>query len=228
MRIRHFLSAAAVTGILALPVGAIELGIGATASFKVALEVAAPKVDITPLIQVHRVPEPDMEVILFLGRHTSLSYLDLWNARVKLGSWQLVMDKYRISPVVIFPPFETDCGPPYGNAWGYWKNKGKGGNAWGVDKKGNPLKWKDDDILSCVRVQHTCAYTGKKPDAVIADLKAHKSWENLSGHERTEKAKKQGKGGDKASADKGGKPDDKGNKSSDKGGGGKGKGKGKG
>ena len=46
--------------------------------------------------------------MLFLGQHTSLSYVDLWNARIRWGSWQIVMDRYRISPIVIYPIFVTD------------------------------------------------------------------------------------------------------------------------
>ena len=40
--------------------------------------------------------------MLFLGQHTSLSYVDL-GTHGSAGVWQIVMDRYRISPIVIYP-----------------------------------------------------------------------------------------------------------------------------
>lgn len=160
-----------------------------------------PRLDVPTFQSRYDISNGDMEYLIFLKRHSSLSYADLWKMRLKQGAWWWVMDKLGISPDLVMPKFGKDHGPPYGKAWGYWRNKTSGpGNAHPLGKnngKKGKAPYSDADLLDLARVKTMAKYSGKSPDDVVKAKKSAGGWDSCVKKEKAAKNKGKDSGLDK-------------------------------
>ena len=86
----------------------------------------------------------DLSVALFIGKRSGMSAEAVWRLREGGMSWWEIGLRYRIPEDAWFVPVRRNPGPPYGNAYGHWKN----------GKKGYRLSDADARNLVAVRMIH--------------------------------------------------------------------------
>lgn len=72
-------------------------------------------------------PEADLPVLLFLARESGKSLSFVLELRLKGMSWWEIRAHLGVSPDRVIVELPRDPGPPYGKAWGHYKNKKKAG-----------------------------------------------------------------------------------------------------
>ncbi len=115
------------------------------------------------LTVLRKVPNPgnDFPVLLFLAAESGKSIEILWSMRRSGLTWAEVQFRAGVPTARIFAGLDNDPGPPYGKAWGHWKNKGKGkGHTSGVHLS-------DTEFVNLVKVQITSKHFGLSPHEVI-------------------------------------------------------------
>ena len=100
-----------------------------------------PRTVVEPLLPRIAYVEQDLPVILFLARETGKPPAFFVGLRVDGFSWSVIFGRAGVPVNVLFAGIDRDPGPPYGNAWGHWKNKGRN------------VTLSDTDIRGLVRVQ---------------------------------------------------------------------------
>lgn len=145
-----------------------------------------PRTVVEPLLPRIAYVEDDLPVILFLAYHTRRSPAFFVDLRADGLSWAVIFGRVRVPMDVLFVGIDRDPGPPYGNAWGHWRHRGR------------KAEFSDHDIRRLVRVQVGSRITGtsalelargggsgKSVATMVADRKV-----------RPQKAGRPGKGGD--------------------------------
>lgn len=81
---------------------------------------------VEPLLpRLHNV-DVDLPVILFLAGRSGRPVDGVIALRVKGLGWDSVLRELGLSYDVLFVGLDSDPGPPYGKAWGYWKKNPRG------------------------------------------------------------------------------------------------------
>ena len=100
-----------------------------------------PRTVVEPLLPRIAYVEADLPVILFLARETHRPLSFFVDLRADGLSWAVIFGRVGVPVDVLFVGIDRDPGPPYGNAWGHWR------------KRGREVELSDDDIRGLVRVQ---------------------------------------------------------------------------
>ena len=161
-----------------------------------------PRTVVEPLLPRITYVEADLPVILFLARQSGRPPAYFVDLRAGGASWSVIFGQARIPVDVLFVGIDRDPGPPYGNAWGYWK------------KHGRTARLSDADVQGLCRVQvggrvsgiatYELARGGGDNVATrVADRKG-RPHENGKVASKGPKGEKGGKGGGKDKGGKGG------------------------
>jgi hypothetical protein len=110
---------------------------------------------IEPLLPRIANVEADLPTILFLAHESGRPPGFIVDLRSRRLSWMEISRRAGVSPGVLFAGFEGNPGPPYGKAWGYWKNKGK------------EVRLGDRDFAGLVQVQLGSHWTGVSPNELV-------------------------------------------------------------
>jgi hypothetical protein len=83
---------------------------------------------------------------------------------MRLGgrNWSAIFVKLDVSQDVLFTGLDHDPGPPYGRAWGHWKNHH------GPKKK---FALADDQVVALAKLQTVSAYYRVNPYRVTSEMK---------------------------------------------------------
>lgn len=113
----------------------------------------------------------DYPVLAFVCHYGHVSPEIVWEYKSKGHKWAVVMAHFGIDPDMLFVALPRDPGPPYGNAYGYWKKQGR---AIPVDRISN------DDVRFWVRLQTTAAYMAVQPARVMEWRDSGKQFDQIS------------------------------------------------
>lgn len=97
--------------------------------------------DLEPVLPRLRYVEVDLPVVLFLAHECGRPPAFIVDLRAQGLSWSAIFGQVGVSYDVLFAGIDRDPGPPYGNAWGHWRN----------NRRGEGLS--DNDIAGLVQVQ---------------------------------------------------------------------------
>lgn len=111
-------------------------------------------------IRERRIRDEEIPVVLFIAQRAQVRPATVVDLRIGGRSWWDIAVHYRINPEVFYVPVVGVPGPPYGKAWGYYKNKPR--QQWGT------IVLDDDDIVSLVNVKFLTEYHRTTSDRVIA------------------------------------------------------------
>lgn len=170
------------------------------------------------------VPVDEIPVVLFIASKVNVAPDVIVSLRLDGKSWMAIVSLYHLSPAVFYVPVTTVVtGPPFGRAYGYYKNKPK--------SKWNTIVMSDADVINLVNLRFVSQYYKVPPEKVITLRQKQKETSYVFVHQvmTGEKSKKKNKHnkatGFESKNDEGkivkGNGKDKGNKAN------KGKGKGK-
>src|SRR5262245_24613194 len=92
--------------------------------------------------------EEDLPVILFVAQASHRPVPYIVDLRAQRLSWSVIFTRVGVPYDVLFVGIDRDPGPPYGNAWGYWK------------QRRTRYVFTDNDIRGLVRVQYGHRFIG--------------------------------------------------------------------
>lgn len=110
-------------------------------------------------VREKKIPDDEMPVVFFLARHASVDPKLIIELRLGGSSWIEISNHYNLSPSIYYVAFQKDPGPPYGKAWGYYKNKKK--DQW------KNITLSDADIVNFVNIKFASEHFGYSPDEII-------------------------------------------------------------
>jgi hypothetical protein len=101
-----------------------------------------------PLLPRVRYVEADLPVLLFLQHQSGWQLPALIDLRAQGASWSVIFTRVGVPQDVLFAGIPDDPGPPYGNAWGYWKKNPRG------------ARLSDPDVCELVKIQMASRWGG--------------------------------------------------------------------
>jgi len=146
----------------------IDLGIsvsdGRLRSFYLAMGdyYRVPPRQVLEIRERYRCPEDDLPVVYFLATRARVEPSAIISLRVGHMSWLDIAFHYRLTPDIFFVPVSARrIGPPYGNAYGYYRKYGPARN------------WKrivltDREVVDLVNLKFMSEHYRMAPEAVIA------------------------------------------------------------
>jgi hypothetical protein len=106
-------------------------------------------------------PADDFPVIMLLAEASGWRPADILRLRLEGRTWSAIFVRTRVSHDILFAGLDRDPGPPYGKAWGHWKNHH------GPKKK---LAFDDDQIVALAKLQTVSAYYRVSPYRVTTEM----------------------------------------------------------
>ena len=110
------------------------------------------------IIRDRRIPDEEIPVVLFISSRAHVSSQAVLDLRLEGSSWMDISMHFGLEPEVFYVPVEGNYGPPYGKAYGYYRNHKKG---W------NNVRLEDSDIVNFVNLRFVSEHYGTSPDKVI-------------------------------------------------------------
>jgi hypothetical protein len=161
---------------LAAQAAQVDLGIsvadGKLRSFYIAVGDhyrVAPRV-VVDLRTRYRLLDEELPLVFFLAARARVSPQAVIDLRLGRLSWLDVALRLRLSPEIFFVSIGAErIGPPYGNAYGYYRKRGRAGD-WGG------LALTDREAIDLVNLRFMSEYHGLGPDAIIAVRGRQKSF----------------------------------------------------
>lgn len=165
------------------------------------------------VVRERRIPEEEIPVVFFIAQRARVLPAAVIDLRLSGRSWMDITLHFGLSPEIYYVPVKVEVkGPPYGKAYGYYKNKPK--------KEWRNIKLVDADVINFVNLRFLSEYHKFPAEKVIKMRSGGKHFVVVN--DEIKKGKGKGKGEDSSEHDKGrGKEKEHGE------GQGKGKGKGK-
>ncbi len=161
------LSALGLMAAAALPAAQVDLGIsvsdGRLRSFYLAVGDHY-RVDPRVVVDVrsrYRLLDEELPVVYFLAARAHVSPQVVIDLRLGRMSWLDIALRLRLSPEIFFVPLGAErIGPPYGNAYGYYRRRGRFG-----DWRGLVLA--DREVVDLVNLRFMSEYHGLAPDGIV-------------------------------------------------------------
>jgi hypothetical protein len=155
-------------------------------------------------VRERRVSDDELPVVFFLAARAHVSPDVIIDLRIGEGrSWLEIGARFGLGPDVYYVPLQRDPGPPYGKAYGYYKNHPR--KNWGE------IKLSDADIVNLVNLKFISGQYGYSTDEVAGMRARGDSFVGINGKVKAEKARKteakqasaNGKGNTKANTGQG-------------------------
>src|SRR5262245_1197964 len=106
-------------------------------------------------------PADDFPVVILLSEASGRDPGSILSMRLGGNGWSAIFASLNVPQDVLFTGLDHDPGPPYGNAWGRWKNHK------GPAKK---LTLPDDQIVALAKLQTVSAYYRVSPYRVTSEM----------------------------------------------------------
>jgi hypothetical protein len=202
-RISAVLTFVAVLGAATAQAGQVDLGIsisdGRLRSFYVAVGDhyrVSPRA-VVDLRTRYRLLDEELPVVLFLAARAQVSPQAVIDLRLGKMSWLDIALHFRLSPEIFFVHVGQErIGPPYGNAYGYYRKYGRTGD-W------RKLSLRDREVIDLVNLRFLSEYHGVAPDVIIAQRGRGRSF--IAIHDEVGRGRAKGPG-PQEKGPKGGKP----------------------
>ena len=154
-----------------LPAGAarqvsagVSIGGGGVDSFDVAVGGhyrVAPSV-VADTRSRYRLADDELPVVYFLAARAQVGPQAVIDLRIGHRSWFDIAIHFGLSPDIFFVPVGMEkIGPPYGNAYGYYRNRGRAG-----DWRG--FKPTDREVVDLVNLRFLSEVHHMTPDEIVA------------------------------------------------------------
>lgn len=154
---------------------------------------SVPKTEVV-VVKERRIPEEELPVVFFLAQKANVPSKTISDYRLKGQTWLQISNRYGFGPESYYVPLRdnTEVGPPYGKAYGYYKNKPK--------KDWKHIKLGDDDIVNLVNLKFISGHYGYPAEKVIDMRKGNKEFKHIGAN--IEKERDANKKRAKAASDK--------------------------
>jgi hypothetical protein len=112
------------------------------------------------VIRERHIRDQEIPVVLFMAQRARVSPATIAGLRTGGRSWWDIAAHYRIGPEAFYVPVAAVPGPPYGRAWGHYKNKPR--------QQWRTIVLDDDDIVTLVNVKFLAGYHHTTTDRIVA------------------------------------------------------------
>ncbi len=116
------------------------------------------RADLEPVLPRLRSVEVDLPVVLFLARKSGEPVEVIAGLRSRGFGWSVIFQKLEVPVGVLFAGIDSDPGPPYGKAWGYWKKHPR-----------ERLVARDRDVIGLAKLQVAARRHKVSPYTLIAE-----------------------------------------------------------
>lgn len=148
------------------------------------------------IVRERRIPDEEIPVVFFMARKARVAPAAIIDLRLSGLSWMDITIRYGLSPEIFYVPVEVaKIGPPYGKAYGYYKNKPK--------KEWKKMKFSDADIVDLVNLRFISEHYKYPPEQVIRMRSEGKKFIVINDSVIKEKKGGKGKAKDNGDSDKG-------------------------
>lgn len=117
-----------------------------------------PETQIT-VVKEQKIPDEELPIVFFLAQRARVTPEVIVNLRLGGKSWLEITHYYGMGADIFFVPVKSVSGPPYGKAYGYYKDKPR--------KEWKYIKLSDDDVVNLVNLRFISSHYGYAPDDVI-------------------------------------------------------------
>lgn len=111
------------------------------------------------IIRERRVRDEEIPVVFFLAQRARVSHQPIIKMRLSGMTWLEISLHYGLGPEIFYVPVRVIKGPPYGRAYGYYKNKPRSG--W------KAIMLNDAEIIDLVNLRFISEYYGYPAEEVI-------------------------------------------------------------
>ena len=166
---------------------AVAIDDGGVREFHVAVcEHYHVKQDAIVVVRKQNIPDDHIPVVFFLAHHAKVSHDEIVALRLRGMSWMAISLHFGL-PVDIFHVEVTRVhGPPYGNAFGHFKNRKRA--EWAS------IRLQDDEVVTLVNVKFLSARYHMSPDDVIGMRQKAKGFIGLHGDLKLHQGQGNGEG----------------------------------
>jgi hypothetical protein len=133
------------------------------------------------VVRERHIPDEELPVVFFLARRARVAPDVIVTLRLGGKSWMEITHHYGLGADIFYVPVKNVSGPPYGKAYGYYKNKPR--------KEWKHIKLADDDVLNLVNLKFISSYYGYAPEDVIKMRSSGKSFRTINKDIKANKGK---------------------------------------
>lgn len=131
----------------------------------------------------YKLLDDELPVVFFLAARARVAPQAVIDLRLGKRSWFAVALHFGLSPEIFFVPVGMErIGPPYGNAYGYYRKHGRAGD-WGQ------LSLNDREVMDLVNLRFLSEYHGVSPDVIIGWRGQGRSFVSIHGEAGRGKSK---------------------------------------
>ena len=106
-----------------------------------------------------KIPEEELSVVFYIAGIAGEKPEAIIRLRLGGSSWYDISIKYGIYANMYYVPLKSNPGPPYGKAYGYFKNKPR--------KEWKNINFTDEDIINLVNLRFISDYYGYDPTQIV-------------------------------------------------------------
>jgi hypothetical protein len=143
-----------------------------------------PETQVTVVRERH-IPEEELPVVFFLAQRARVAPDVIVKLRLGGSSWIEITHHYGLGADIFYVPVKNVSGPPYGKAYGYYKNKPR--------KEWKHIKLADDDVMNLVNLRFMSSYYGYSPEDVVKMRSSGKSFRAINKDIKANKGKSSNK-----------------------------------
>ena len=108
------------------------------------------------VIRERRIPDYKIPVVLYIAKRAGIAPAAIIDYRLRGRSWMDITLHFGLDPEIYYVPVRKLDGPPYGHAYGHYKNKQK-----------NKVVLDDNDVVNLVNLRLISERYGYAPEEVI-------------------------------------------------------------
>ncbi len=112
------------------------------------------------IVKERGIPDDDLPVVFFLSKRAGVSPGVIIDLHLGGKSWMDITFHYGLTAEIYYVEVAKVKGPPYGKAYGHFKNKPK--------KDWKTIKLVDADIVNFVNLRFLSEHYGHSPDEIIS------------------------------------------------------------
>lgn len=146
------------------------------------------------VVRERHIPDDEVPVVFFIAQQARVSPDVIIKLRLSGKSWMDITFHYGLTAQIFYVPFAVAPGPPYGKAYGYYKNKPK--NKW------REIRLSDVDVVNFVNLKFVSGYYGYSPDEVVKMRGKGRSFVKINSEVKKSKGESKNKAQKQASTGK--------------------------
>ena len=111
------------------------------------------------VVREKKIPDEELAVVFFLAQRAEVAPGVVIKLRLGGKSWMVISAHFGLTAEIFYVPVKRAPGPPYGKAYGHFKNKKK--SQW------RTIRLTDAEVVNFVNLRFISEHYGYSPDDVI-------------------------------------------------------------